>query len=122
MRALDRYVVVGLAALVALVSFVSVAQAYFHTGTNGVQHGLLDSTPTAFTAPIAGGLAYAAVRHYYDDHVSWTEQCAQERLSYAECTGNWGTAPCQKRSVNAVYLQMNRHWVRKSGCPGTIHP
>jgi hypothetical protein len=111
---------VGLGALVAFVSFVTVAYGYYHS-TNGSVHGLNDSLPRATTQGAAIFLTTAEMRHYFDNG-DYHVQCADADAGFAECEESWGTAPCQKRSVNGAETVLSRHWVRRSGCPGTLHP
>lgn len=118
----DRYVMTGLAILVAFVSFVAAAYGFQHS-TNGSVHGLNDTFPRATTNAPGGEWAVAEFRHYFDDG-TWHRQCGVGFWGFAECEGDpgWGTAPCQKRSVNGVDGVLNRHWVRRAGCSGTLHP
>jgi hypothetical protein len=118
----DTYIVVALAALVAMISMTSVAYAYWHS-TNTVVHGLYDDEPRVFVAPPISVGTFVAMRHYFSDG-SWNEQCSVDNGfpgGYATCTGSWGTAPCQKRGVAGAEQYMSRNWQRRSGCAGSIH-
>lgn len=118
----DRYVVLGLAVLLVFVSIVAVAHAYTHN-TNGVQHGLVEGgVPGAVTTPVGSGYAFAAVRHYSQDG-TFNTQCEVQGWGHQYCNWNtsWGSFPCWKRSVNGVEGQLSRHWVRLSGCSGSLH-
>ncbi len=115
----DRYIAIGLAALLAFVCFVAVAWAYGHS-TNGVIHGLDDTTPVAFTFPPGGQYSTVEMRHYSPDG-SYNTQCSNWNYGNTTCSGDFGSLPCQKRSVNGTDGLLSRHWVRKSGCPGQIH-
>lgn len=117
----DRYVAIGVAVMVAFVSFVAVAYAYTHV-TNGVTHGLIEhGKPWAMALAPANAWADVEMRHYSPDG-SWNRQCHDAGFSYQECDGNWGSLPCQKRSVTGVEGYVSRHWQRRTGCPGTLHP
>lgn len=118
----DRYLVTGLAALIALVSIVAVVYAaspHFHT-TNGAPHGLLTSPGEAFThSPYVTNVT-VEFRHYFDQD-NWNQQCAKSDPILATCPANYGTAPCQKRYVGGAYGYLTRHWLRLLGCPGSLH-
>jgi hypothetical protein len=118
----DRSFAIMLAAIFAFLGIVAAAHAWTHT-TNNVNHGVVDgySYPWAFTFPSPAAQAYSSARHYFDDG-SFSIQCEDVTWGNSDCTGtSWGSAPCQKRSVNGVNYVMSRHWVRKSGCPGSLH-
>ena len=122
----DRYGVVGLVALALFLSAVTGAIAYTHI-TNSVGHGLSnflaghEYVPLGWTDPPGTQYSTAEVRHYFDDG-SYNVQCARARSGYVDRGGTWGSAPCQKRYVGGTDGLLSRHWVRRSGCPGTIHP
>jgi hypothetical protein len=98
---------------------VAAAWAYGHS-TNGVIHGLDDTTPVAFTFPPGNQFSTVEMRHYSPDG-SYNVQCASFNNGNTTCSGSFGSLPCQKRSVNGTDGLLSRHWVRKSGCPGQIH-
>jgi hypothetical protein len=123
----DRYLVVGVGALVVFFSCVSVALAYIHV-TNSTAHGLteiqsgMNYQPYGYTDPPGSAYATAEVRHYYDDG-SYTVQCSDAGNGFADCAGTWGTAKCQKRYVGGADGWLARHWVRWESppCTGQMH-
>jgi hypothetical protein len=122
----DRYVAVGVGALVVFLSCVAVAFAYSHS-TNSVNHGLINDyfngRPFGFTHPPGHIVTYstAEVRHYAPDG-SYTIQCSDPGWGVRGCHGTWGSLPCQKRYVGGSSGLMDRHWVRLGpSCPGQLH-
>jgi hypothetical protein len=118
----DRYVSIGLGTLIAFVCMVAIAHAYTHS-TNSVNHGLIDyySVPVALTSPPGSQYSTAEVRHYSSD-TSYNTQCDDWNYGQVVCWGtDWGTAPCQKRSVGGTDGLLARHWMRRGGCPGSLH-
>jgi hypothetical protein len=88
-----------------------VAFAYVHA-YNGVNHGLDENpfaqVPVGVTNPPGMQWSTFEVRHYFDDG-SWNRQCYEANNGATDCTGNWATAPCQKRYVGGTDGLMPRH-------------
>jgi hypothetical protein len=91
----DRYILVGLGALVFFAACVSVAFAVSsntHT-TNSVGHGLSnflaahETVPLGWTDPPGTQHSTVEVRHYADDG-TFNVQCSRVSNGYTECAGD----------------------------------
>jgi hypothetical protein len=124
----DRYLLIGLGALVVSVVCVSLAFAVSSNThvTNSVGHGLSNFlaahylVPLGWTDPPGTEYSTVEVRHYADDG-TFNVQCSRARNGYTECAGDWGSLPCHKRYVGGTDGLMSRHWMRANGCPGDLH-
>lgn len=111
------------AVLAAFLLLAGAALAAFHT-TNGIYHGIgsTDGGGLGSGRPYAGastsGSDYLNAGMYHqNDNGTWNQQCyANYSQLFAQCSGDWGTAPCRKYAWTSGYYTMAWHGMRSAGC------